>query len=223
MNHVLLLAMALLLVTGCTDAEGVEATGDQNSGWISLFDGESFDGWSAGDNADTFSVEDGMIKIDGPRSHLYYTGNVENHNFRDFEFEAQVMTREGANSGIYFHTQYQESGWPATGYEVQINNSAGDWKRTGSLYDVQEVMEKYVQDDQWFTMNIKVEGKRVVVRLDDITVIDYTEPENPIREPGEREARILSSGTFALQAHDPNSQIYFREIRIRPLTNLADR
>ncbi len=184
--------------------------------WISLFNGKNLDGWKAGDNAETFSVEDGLLKVAGQRSHIYYTGDVENHDFQNFEFEATVMTKQGANSGIYFHTRYQDSGWPLHGYEVQINNSGGDWKRTGSLYDIVEVRENYAQDDEWFTEYIKVDGNRVIVKVNDIVTVDYTQPENPKRE-GERVNRILKGGTFAIQAHDPGSVIYFKEIKVRPL------
>ena len=43
-------------------------------GWISLFDGKSLDGWKVGENAATFSVQDGAIVVFGPRAHLYYMG-----------------------------------------------------------------------------------------------------------------------------------------------------
>lgn len=191
------------------------AQGGQD-GWISLFNGKNLDGWKAGDNAETFSVEDGLLKVAGQRSHLYYTGDVEDHNFQNFELEATVMTKSGANSGIYFHTRYQDGGWPLHGYEVQINNSGGDWKRTGSLYDIVEIRENYAQDDEWFTEYIKVDGNRVIVKVNDIVTVDYTQPENPKRE-GERVNRILKGGTFAIQAHDPGSVIYFKEIKVRPL------
>lgn len=185
-------------------------------GWVSLFNGKNLDGWKVGDNAATFSVEDGLMKVAGERAHLYYVGEVENHHFQNFELEAVVMTKPGANSGIYFHSQYQEGGWPLHGYEVQINNSGGDWKKTGSLYDIVEIRENYVSDDEWFTEYIKVDGDRVIVKVNDIVTVDYTEPENPKRE-GERVNRILKGGTFAIQAHDPGSVIYFKEIKVRPL------
>src|SRR5690606_7529410 len=70
-------------------------------GWIPLWDGESFDGWKAGENPDSFTIVDGTIKVDGPRAHLFYVGPVENHDFKNFEFKAQVMTQPGANSGIF--------------------------------------------------------------------------------------------------------------------------
>jgi hypothetical protein len=107
--------------------------------WISLFDGKSLAGWKVGANAETFRVEDGMIVANGETAHLFYDGDVQSHNFKNFEFKADVMTTPGSNSGIYFHTTYQESGWPAKGYEVQVNNSHTDWRRTGGLYAIDDV------------------------------------------------------------------------------------
>jgi hypothetical protein len=81
---------------------------------------------------------------------------VLDHNFKNFEFKAEVMTYPGANSGIYFHTAFQQGGWPAKGYEVQVNNSHTDWRRTGSLYGFSDVREVYVKDYEWYTETIKV-------------------------------------------------------------------
>jgi hypothetical protein len=47
-------------------------------------------------------------------------------------------------------------------------------------------------------------------------VLDYTEPADVKREKGD-EQRVLSSGTFALQGHDPNSLTYFKNIMVKPL------
>ena len=182
--------------------------------WIPLFDGKSLDGWKVGDNAATFSIEIGAIVAHGPVAHLFYNG--ADHDFRNFEFKAEVMTTPGSNSGIYFHTTYQESSWPAKGYEVQVNNSHTDWRRTGSLYAVQYVKEVFVKDNEWYTESFTVQGKRVIIKLNDKVVVDYTEPENVKREAGS-EGRVLSSGTFALQGHDPDSKVYFKNIMVRKL------
>jgi hypothetical protein len=184
--------------------------------WISLFDGKSLNGWKVGANAETFKVDDGMIVVNGETAHLFYDGDLQDHNFKNFEFKADVMTTPGSNSGIYFHTAYQESGWPAKGYEVQVNNSHTDWRRTGGLYAIDDVKEVFVKDNEWFTEYIKVEGKRVIIKLNDKTVVDYTEPEN-VERPKSMEGRVLSSGTFALQGHDPKSKVYFKNIMIKPL------
>jgi len=184
--------------------------------WVSLFDGKSLANWKVGDNASTFSIENGTIVAHGPTAHLFYEGDVHRHNFKNFEFKAEVMTTPGSNSGIYFHTEYQDSSWPKKGYEVQVNNSHTDWRRTGSLYAVQDVKEVYVKDKEWFTEYFKVEGKHVTVKINDKTVVDYTEPANVKRDPGS-EGRVLSSGTFALQGHDPNSKVYFKKIMVKVL------
>ncbi len=191
----------------------VKNTDDQ---WISLFDGKSFDGWKVGNHPETFKVEDGMIVVNGETAHLFYEGDVQNHEFKNFEFKADVMTTPGSNSGIYFHTTYQEGGWPAKGFEVQVNNSHTDWRRTGGLYAVDDVKEVYVKDNEWFTEYIKVEGKHVTIKLNDKTVVDYTEPEN-VERPADMAGRKISSGTFALQGHDPKSKVYFKNIMVKPL------
>jgi len=185
--------------------------------WISLFNGHSLAGWKVGDNGGTFRADSGMIIVHGNTAHLFYDGDVQRHNFKNFEFKADVMTKPGANSGIYFHTAYQQAGWPQKGYEVQVNNSHTDWRRTGSLYAIKDVKEVYVKDNEWFTEYIKVEGKRVIIQLNGKTVVDYTEPPNVLQERKGDSLRVISSGTFALQGHDPGSIVYFRNIMVKPM------
>ncbi|WP_435355168.1 3-keto-disaccharide hydrolase [Emticicia sp. SJ17W-69] len=180
--------------------------------WVSLFDGKTLDGWKVGENASSFKVEDGAIVVNGPRGHLFYDGKVGEHNFKNFEFKAKVMTTQGSNSGIYIHTLYQEGGWPSKGYEVQVNNSHTDWKRTGSLYDIQDVKEVYVQDNVWYTEQVIVQGKHIITKINDKIVVDYIEPDQV-----DRKDRKLSSGTFALQAHDPKSKVYYKDIMVKQL------
>lgn len=184
--------------------------------WITLFDGKTLNGWKVGQNAETFSVDSGCIIAHGKTAHLFYEGDVHDHDFKDFDFKADVMTRPGSNSGIYIHTEYQESGWPAKGYEVQVNNSHTDWRRTGSLYGIVDIREVYCPDNKWFTEAVSVHGKHIVIKLNDKTVVDYTEPEN-VQRPKDMAQRVLSHGTFALQGHDPNSKVYFKNIMVRPL------
>jgi len=205
----------LILVAGCQTGNTMSGKAD---GWISLFDGQTLTGWRASENKDTFSVRDGMIVVDGPRSHLFYTGPVMGADFKNFEFKADVLTKPKANSGIYFHTEYQETGWPDKGYEVQVNNSHSDWRRTAGLYAVDDVRQAPARDDQWFTMHIIVRGQRIVVKVDDQVIVDYTEPDG-VSETGypNMPGRKLSSGTFALQGHDPDSVIYYKNIKVKPL------
>lgn len=196
---------------------------ETNGEWISLFDGRTLNDWQASENPETFSVEDGLIKVDGPRAHLFYSGPIndsavpttldKDNEFTNFEFTADVKTTEGSNSGIYFHTEYQEEGWPEKGYEVQVNNTHDDPRKTASLYAIEDVMnDAPAQDGEWFTMYIKVEDRDITIKVDGETMIEYTEPEDV-----DREGRVLDSGTFALQGHDPESVVYYKNIKVKPL------
>lgn len=190
-------------------------------GWESLFDGRSLAGWKANENDPSAKVVDGILVCDGPRSHLFYVGPIQNASFRNFEFEAEVRTRRGANSGVYFHTEFQAKDWPTKGFEVQVNNTAtGDGgyrenKKTASLYGLRNVYRQLVPDDAWFTLRIRVVGRHVVVHLNDVKTVDYVEPD---RAPdGGYPGRHLGRGTFALQSHDPGSHAEYRQLRVRPL------
>jgi len=205
---VFVLLFSSLILTGCQ-------VGPQKDNWQSLFDGKTLNGWKASENKDTFSVKDGMIVVDGPRSHLFYVGPYSGANFKDFEFKADVMTKPGSNSGIYFHTKFQDTGWPAQGFECQVNSTHRDRKKTGGLYAVEDVMDNAPStDDKWFNYYIRVEGKHVIIKIDGETTVDWTQPEDytpPRGMPG----RMIAEGTIALQGHDPKSVIYYRNIMLR--------
>ena len=196
----LLVAAALLLTPFAGSAE-------DKDGWISLFNGKNFDGWKIGDaKQGKWKIENGNIVANGPRSHLYTI-----KEFKNFEFKAEVMTTPGSNSGIYFHTKYQETGFPNTGYESQVNVSHGDPVKTGSLWGVVKLYETPAKDNKWWEQHIIVRGQNIVVKINGKTVLDYTEPK------GVQGGRKISSGSFALQAHDPKSVIYYRNLRVKPL------
>jgi len=208
----LLSACLLAILASCSSTK----TGPGKNGWIPLFDGKSLSNWKVSENPSTFSVDSGMIIVHGPRAHLFYDGPVMNHEFKNFELKVQVKTTKGSNSGIFIHTAFQETGWPSKGYEVQVNNSQSDWRRTGSLYSVDDVKEVFVKDGEWYTEYVKVDGKRITIKINDKTVVDYTEPEG-IEKTAGRALKHLSTGTFALQGHDPDSKVYFKEILVKPL------
>lgn len=212
MKQLTIICFAALLLISCSSSK--KAANSQE--WIPLFDGKSLNNWKISENPATFKVENGQIVVNGPRAHLFYDGPVQNHNFKNFELKARVMTTQGSNSGIFIHTAYQETGWPSKGYEVQVNQTHTDWRKTGSLYAVQDVKEVYVKDDEWYTEHIIVQDKRIIIKINDKTVVDYTEPEGVEKTEGRAE-KHLSSGTIALQGHDPKSKVYYKEVLIKPL------
>ena len=214
--HTLLFGLSFFLSSAFGADMNVLSPTEKAQGWQLLFDGQSLTGWRASDAPGSFSVKDGAIVVRGPRSHLFYVGPVENHDFKNFELKLDVLTFPKANSGVYFHTQWQEVGWPNKGYEVQVNNSHSDTSRTGGLWGIRDYTQVAVPDGQWLTLTTRVEGKHVVTSIDGKVIVDYTEEASPQRPKG-LEQRLITSGTFALQGHDPESEVHYRNIKVRRL------
>lgn len=206
-----LLVCAAMLV-GITTA-GLRGD-DAEEGWITIFDGQSMDGWKASENTDSWQLVDGALVCHGPRSHLFYMG--ADRPFKNFELQADVMTTPGSNAGIYFHTKYQETGWPKYGHECQVNISHSDPIKTGSIYGVVPVTDPPAKDNEYWTQHIIVRGQHIVVKVNGKTVVDYEEPKDKPAFSEEFERR-LGQGTFALQAHDPDSKVSFKNIRVKRL------
>ena len=200
----------LIVAIACLFAFAPFAFAEDKDEWKTIFDGKSLDGWKINESPESWKLEDGKIVANGKRSHLFYVG--DDKPFVNFEFQAEVMTKENSNSGIFIHTKWQDSDWPKQGYECQVNNTYNkDPQKTGGLYNTVKVLEAPAKDNEWFTYYISVKGKKVIVKINDKTVVDYEEPADkagPLK---------LSSGTFALQAHDPGSTVYYRNIKVKRL------
>jgi hypothetical protein len=224
MNRGLVIACALFVAP---QPAVFAKTGAQD--WIPLQDGKTLAGWKAPERPESWKVEDGAFVTRGDRSHLYYVGKVGKHDFRNFEFSAEVLTESGSNSGIYIHTKYQPEGWPKAGYELQVINSnppaekMNGWiehKMTGSIYAVRNTWVAPAKDNEWFSYRIRVVGKTIQTFINDKLICEYAEPENPWRAEGKK-GRLLNSGTFALQAHDPGSVVKYRNMKVKILPNDA--
>ena len=219
---------------------GASAAGMADNGkWISLTDGKSLAGWTPNERPESWGVEKGAFVTKGDRSHLFYTGPVASHEFKNFELALEAMTLPGSNGGIFVHTRSQGAGsFPTAGYELQVINSNPpvkgnayvENKMTGSIYAIRNTWKSPVRDNEWFRYRIKVSGKTIQTFVNDVLTCEYTEPDNPWRAADKKE-RLLGSGTFALQAHDPGSTVRYRNIKVRVLpdtspslgTPLADR
>ncbi len=210
-----LLLAVLLIVSTCTLVSPVAAQETKlEEGFVSLFDGKSLAGWKINESPESWKIEDGMIVAHGARSHLFY--DADGKPFKNFHFKAEVKTTPGSNAGIYFHTQFQDTGWPKYGFECQVNVSHKDPKKSSSLYAVQNVDDPGVKDGEWYTQEIIVEGKKVVLKINGKTMVEYAEPDG--KQPADKNFdRVLREGTFALQAHDPDSTVYFRNLRVKRL------
>lgn len=206
-------------------------------GFVSLFDGKSFDGWTINDdNPGSFVVEDGMLKTVGGKSHIFYTGPVGNATFKNFELSLRVRTKPNSNSGVYVQTQFQKTGWPKAGFECQVNSTHTDPKKTGSLYNIINIwapkeVEKPIRvfqnksgqvnlyadrapsiDNEWFDYSITVIDKTITVKVNGEIQIQWTQPDDWALE-----FKRIQPGTIGIQAHDPNSEVHYKDIKIKIL------
>ena len=210
MNITLRLSHVVLVLSVCLAHASSLVLAEE--GWIELFNGKDLSNWKISENPSSFSVVDGNLVVNGNRAHAYFIGESGGADFQNFHLRAQVKTMPSANSGIYFHTRYLADSWPNRGYEAQVNNSHGDPKKTGGLYDVQDNYKAVAKDHEWFDYEIIVLDPYIIVKIDGNTVSDYREPDDL-----DRPTRQLASGTFAIQAHDPNSTVLFRKLQVRRL------
>jgi hypothetical protein len=194
-------------------AEHYQIEHKSENGWVSMFDGKTLNGWKPNENEDSFWVKDGCIVANAPgRCHLFYQTKKP---FKNFEFKAEVMTLPNSNAGVYFHTRFQDEGWPKAGFECQVNNTYHDPKKTASIYGVVDCLEAPANDDEWFDLYIKVDGKKVITKVNGKVISEWTQPAD--WKKGSSFERILGEGTFALQGHDPGSTVLFRNLFVKRL------
>ncbi|MFH5804911.1 DUF1080 domain-containing protein [Alienimonas sp. DA493] len=196
------LALCLALCAAAPEPQAENA-----DGWVSMFDGKTLDGWKINERPDAWKVEDGAIVVNGNVSHLFHEKELT-----DFAFECEVKTTPGSNSGIFICTKYQDSGWPAQGYEVQVNVSHGDPVKSGSLYNTVKIFDPPVKDNEWYKQSVVKKGNKVTVSINDKVLYEFDEP------PGVSIPRKLGKGVIALQAHDPGSKVYFRNLKYKDLS-----
>lgn len=213
----------------CLFALVVGATTARAQDWQPLFNGKDLTGWRANNDPSSFAVKDGVLRVQaaGPTpttsAHLFYVGDRKDgfERFTNFELEFQARAEPNSNSGVFIHTDMTTSNAKkhlARGYEIQLNSTDKEKRKTGSLYAVVDLDKSPVDETKWFAVRVVVKGKRITVALDGKQVVDYTEPPDVVR-PKERAGRLLAAdgGAIAFQAHDVGSVWYLKDIRVKRL------
>lgn len=192
-----------------------------DTGWTPLFDGRTLNGWShVGDGR--FVVERGMLRTVGGMGLLWYSA-------RPFDrVQLRVVYRaDGSNSGVFVRIPSA----PANpyfavdhGYEVQIDDSAGDWHCTGTLYSFTRALARPGRNG-WNTLLITLDGPHTRVAVNGVLVTDYTEGQPVRRRPWwtfwqwwqPAKGPRPWSGFIGLQNHGRGDVVLFREVSVRPL------
>lgn len=208
----LLVVIALLGLLANSDANAQGAkSNDKATGWISLFDGKTLDGWEKVGKVDShWEVKNNALAGSGTQSMLVCTKGP----FKNFRYRVEIKINDGGNSGVYFRTT-RRPGF-MDGYEAQVDSTHKDPIRTGSLYGFCHVYPQHVKPNTWFTYELEVrddvwrkrEMTRIKVTIDGKELYEYLDF-----------AKTYPAGYFGFQQHDPGSKVSIRKVEVMPLAD----
>ncbi|HEX8204119.1 MAG TPA: family 16 glycoside hydrolase, partial [Isosphaeraceae bacterium] len=214
--------MKILVPAAVLLACGLAAPADA-ADWRALFNGKDLEGWEHV-GPGRMVIEDGLLRTEGGMGLLWYT----REKFGDCTLRVVYKTTSRAsNSGVFVRVaETPQDEWYAVhhGYEVQICDGADEFHRTGAIYSMSKAATLASKVGQWNTMEITLKGPAIRVVVNGVTVQDFdpatasiperTKPFEPERGPRPE------SGYIGLQNHDDyaqGTQVYFREVGVRPL------
>jgi hypothetical protein len=195
--RILLALTALAVLAAAADKAPKKLKKDD---WHPIFNGTTLEDWKAGDNPQSWTVKDGAIKGDGPRSHLFYM----KEKCVNCEFKAEVRLNHTGNSGMYVRAAFGP-GFPK-GYEAQCENTSSDPVKTGSLYGFDKVFEQLIPDDTWWKQHVIIEGNHIQIFINDKQTVDFIDEKN-----------TYVSGYLALQQHNAGSVVEFKNLMMKDL------
>ncbi len=213
-----------------------------SNGWISLFDGETLEGWkryNADEIGPLWRVEGGAIMCDG-EGHGEGSGEhggslITLETFGNFELELEWKISEGGNSGILYHVveKPEYSHAYVTGPEYQVmDDPEGPVseeqanKLAGSNYDMYAApaTKKLNPVGEWNTARIVYNDGKVEQWLNGEKVVEFDENSEDFKEKFNNSKwasgeypywNTYKEGSIALQDH--GAQVWYRNIRIKRL------
>ena len=184
-----------------------------------LFNGTDMTGWRHVGKGG-FSVEGGALKTSGGMGLLVYDGKRIGNAVLRVVYKPELPK---SNAGVFIRVpEPPHDPWFAVhkGYEVQIQDTADEFHRTGSLYSLAPSSEFPPSGDGWNTMEIFLDEGTTRVAVNGVVVNEFVDgQEVPERQKWFEPQRgpRPESGYIGLQNHDGRSVVYFREVSVRPL------
>lgn len=210
----------------------------EESGWESLFDGQTFEGWSkygGGEVGKAWKVQDGAIYLAAKNKGAWQEGDggdiVTDEEFDNFHFQAEWKISKNGNSGIIFFVndsgEYSYSFMSGPEMQVLDNDGHPDAKirthRAGDLYDLIESSEETVKPvGEWNLAEIIAKDGKLELHLNGVMVVSTTmwTPEWDEMVANSKFKDMpgfgkYKKGKIALQDH--GDEVWFRNIRIKRL------
>ena len=184
-----------------------------------LFNGQDLTGWEHVGKGE-FVVEDNALKTVGGMGLLWYT----REEFGDATI--RIVYRGGtpnANAGVFIRIpeKPKDAYYPIHfGYEVQVQDQGDEFHRTGALYSLSRADTFPASDDDWNTMEIRLEGQETAVSVNGRRVNTFSGSQPvPARKKWYEPQRgpRPDKGYIGLQNHDEKSTVWFREVSVLPI------
>jgi hypothetical protein len=182
------------------------------SGWVPLFNGKDLSGWRA-HGAEKWVVENGEILGESTVGKYGYLTTEK--TYRDFLLRVRFKCEGEGNYGVFLRSRI--TGQSETGPDIEGTQVEVDPKRhTGGIYESggrgwvalpTEEGERAIKPRDWNDLEIAIEGKHVVTRLNGVQIVDYYDPAPRFRE-----------GVVGLQLHTGGgARVHWKDIFIQEL------
>jgi Domain of Unknown Function (DUF1080) len=209
--------------------------GAQGDGFKPLFDGKTLNGWRGykkPDTAGTFwKVENGLVTL--PATKAGDTrGNrdiITDATYDQFDLKWEWKISEGGNSGLKYFVLEDEAA--AIGHEYQLIDDArhpdakiGPHRQTAALYDVFPAADRPIKPaGEWNNSEVIVKGTHVEHWLNGKRVLQYelgsAELKAAIAKSKFKDiARFGTPVKGHILIQDHGDQVWYRNVRIKPLT-----
>lgn len=195
-------------------------------GFISLFDGESLEGWSF-----IPSEIEPIWKVDSKNGTLGRVGRNgaiwTDETYGDFVLQLEFKLSRNCNSGIFFRSDPQNP--VQAGFEIQLMDSYGktsiSTRDCGALYDaVAPTVNAAKKAGEWNQIQIRCKGPNIVVTLNGkkIVTADLDRWATPEQNPDGSKNKFKTAlkdlprtGHIGFQDHGHN--VWFRNVHLKKL------
>ncbi|WP_246850573.1 family 16 glycoside hydrolase [Nocardioides xinjiangensis] len=197
------------------EPDACEAT-TADPGYRTLFDGtaESLEDWNMAGPGVFTREADCTLKTNGGLGLLWHSEPLEG----DYSLQLDWKLVKDDNGGVF--VGFPNPGtdpWVAVnqGYEIQIDATDDPDSTTGAIYNFQSA-DLTARDaalkpvGQWNHYEIKVEGKRIRIYLNDVLVNDFTSTD---------ENRLKWPSYIGLQNHGGGESVFYRDVQVKELAD----